>query len=50
MGMTVIGMTGRHGGTLAPLCNILHNVPSTFTPIIQQLRDMVGPSWLIVLY
>ncbi len=36
MGMVVIGMTGDTGGKLAPLCDILLNVPSTSTPIIQQ--------------
>lgn len=36
MGMTVIGMTGDTGGKLAPLSDILLNVPSTSTPIIQQ--------------
>lgn len=36
MGMTVIGLTGDTGGKLAPLCDILLNVPSTSTPIIQQ--------------
>lgn len=35
-GMTVIGMTGDTGGKLAPLCDILLNVPSGETPIIQQ--------------
>ncbi|MER2533670.1 MAG: SIS domain-containing protein [Rhizobiaceae bacterium] len=36
MGMCVVGMTGDTGGKLAPLCDILLNVPSTHTPIIQQ--------------
>lgn len=36
LGMTVIGMTGDTGGKLAPLCDILLNVPSSETPIIQQ--------------
>jgi D-sedoheptulose 7-phosphate isomerase len=36
MKMTVIGMTGETGGKLAPLCDILLNVPSRHTPIIQQ--------------
>lgn len=36
MGMAVIGLTGETGGKLAPLCDILLNVPSTETPIIQQ--------------
>jgi D-sedoheptulose 7-phosphate isomerase len=36
MGMTVISMTGQSGGKLKPLTDILLNVPSTSTPIIQQ--------------
>lgn len=36
MGMTVISMTGETGGKLKPLTDILLNVPSTSTPIIQQ--------------
>lgn len=36
MDMTVIAMTGDTGGRLAPLADILLNVPSTSTPIIQQ--------------
>lgn len=35
-GMAVIGMTGQSGGKLAPLCDVLFNVPSDFTPITQQ--------------
>jgi D-sedoheptulose 7-phosphate isomerase len=36
MGMTVISLTGDTGGKLGPLSDILLNVPSTSTPIIQQ--------------
>lgn len=36
MDMTVIAMTGETGGKLAPLADILLNVPSASTPIIQQ--------------
>jgi D-sedoheptulose 7-phosphate isomerase len=36
IGMTVIGLTGATGGALAPLCDILIDVPSTSTPLIQQ--------------
>ncbi len=35
-GMTVIGLTGEGGGKLAALCDILLDVPSRYTPIIQQ--------------
>ncbi|MER8368289.1 SIS domain-containing protein [Mesorhizobium sp. M0306] len=36
MGITVISLTGDTGGKLKPLSDILLNVPSTSTPIIQQ--------------
>lgn len=36
MQMLVVGLTGDTGGKLAPLCDVLLNVPSTETPIIQQ--------------
>ena len=36
MGMTVIGLTGDTGGRLAAVADILLNVPSVETPIIQQ--------------
>ncbi|RUW51243.1 MULTISPECIES: SIS domain-containing protein [unclassified Mesorhizobium] len=36
MDMTVISLTGDTGGKLKPLTDILLNVPSTSTPIIQQ--------------
>lgn len=36
MGMPVISLTGESGGKLAALSDILLNVPSSFTPIIQQ--------------
>ncbi|RWO32126.1 MAG: SIS domain-containing protein [Mesorhizobium sp.] len=36
MDMTVISLTGDSGGKLKPLSDILLNVPSTSTPIIQQ--------------
>jgi D-sedoheptulose 7-phosphate isomerase len=36
MGMTVVALTGDTGGKLKPLADILLNVPSTETPIIQQ--------------
>jgi D-sedoheptulose 7-phosphate isomerase len=35
-GMTVIGLTGKGGGHLAPMVDILLDVPSTSTPLIQQ--------------
>jgi D-sedoheptulose 7-phosphate isomerase len=35
-GMTTIALTGKGGGTLGPLVDILLDVPSTATPLIQQ--------------
>jgi D-sedoheptulose 7-phosphate isomerase len=35
-GMTVLGMTGESGGHLAFLTDVLLNIPSNFTPLIQQ--------------
>ena len=37
-GMTVIGMTGETGGSMAPLCDILMAVPETRTSYIQELH------------
>ena len=36
--MTVIGMTGETGGSMAPLCDILLAVPETRTSYIQELH------------
>lgn len=36
MGMKVIGLTGQGGGKLAPLCDVLLDVPNKHTPYIQQ--------------
>lgn len=38
MGLAVIGLTGGGGGKLAPLCDVLLDAPSTFTPMIQQVH------------
>lgn len=35
-GMTVIALTGQGGGKLKPMADILLDVPSRFTPVIQQ--------------
>jgi len=35
-GMTVIAMTGDGGGKLKPMADVLLDVPSRFTPVIQQ--------------
>jgi D-sedoheptulose 7-phosphate isomerase len=37
-GMLTIGLTGQGGGRMAPLCDHLFAVPSTFTPAIQQVH------------
>lgn len=41
-GMTVIGMTGAGGGTLANLCDHLLAIPSDDTPRIQECHILVG--------
>ena len=38
IGMTTIGMTGQGGGKMAPLSDILLDVPSRSTPDIQQIH------------
>lgn len=37
-GMATIGLTGAGGGRMAPLCDHLLAVPSSFTPAIQQVH------------
>lgn len=37
-GMTTIGLTGQGGGHMAPLTDILIDVPSSSTPFIQQIH------------
>jgi D-sedoheptulose 7-phosphate isomerase len=37
-GMRTIGLTGQGGGKMAPLCDILLDVPSRITPEIQQVH------------
>lgn len=37
-GMTTIGLTGQGGGRMAPATDILIDVPSSSTPIIQQIH------------
>ncbi len=41
-GLTVVGMTGKGGGKLAALTDLLINVPSNDTPRIQELHMLVG--------
>ena len=40
--MTVIGFTGRDGGAMAPLCDILLNVAEQDTPIVQEVHIAIG--------
>jgi D-sedoheptulose 7-phosphate isomerase len=42
MGVAVIGFTGKSGGGLGPLCDILLNVPSTTTARIQEMHITLG--------
>lgn len=41
MSMSVIGLTGEGGGRLAPLCDVLLDVPSRSTPRIQEMHLML---------
>jgi len=38
MGLSVIGLTGQGGGKMAPHCDVLLDVPSKSTPMIQQVH------------
>lgn len=44
-GMYVIGMTGRGGGKLAPLCDTLLDVPHPHTPLVQEIHITAGHLW-----
>jgi len=37
-GLTTIGLTGQGGGKMAPLCDILLDVPSRVTPRVQEIH------------
>jgi D-sedoheptulose 7-phosphate isomerase len=41
-GITTVGFTGKTGGSLSPLCDILLNVPSATTARIQEMHIMLG--------
>ncbi|MDR2744258.1 MAG: D-sedoheptulose 7-phosphate isomerase [Desulfovibrio sp.] len=41
-GMHTAGLTGQGGGAMAPLCGILLDVPSGFTPLIQEIHIAAG--------
>lgn len=40
--MVIIGMTGKTGGLMSKMCDVLLNIPSTCTPRIQESHIMVG--------
>ena len=42
MGIIVVGFTGKTGGNMASLCDILINVPSTTTARIQEMHITLG--------
>jgi D-sedoheptulose 7-phosphate isomerase len=41
-GLVVIGLSGRSGGDMAPICDLCLCVPSDSTPLIQQLHICAG--------
>lgn len=41
MGMKTIALTGQGGGKLAPISDILIDVPSDLTPIVQQVHSCI---------
>lgn len=41
-GMLTVGLTGKGGGEMAALCDYLVRVPSTVTPLIQEIHAAVG--------
>lgn len=40
-GLVTLGLTGRQGGDMAPLCDLLIRVPSDDTPRIQEVHALV---------
>ena len=45
LGMQVVAFTGRNGGKLAPLANLLLAIPSDDTPRIQECHILLGHIW-----
>ena len=41
LGMATIGMTGEGGGHMAPLCDVLIDVPSKVTPRVQEMHLVI---------
>ncbi|HEX9794729.1 MAG TPA: SIS domain-containing protein [Planctomycetota bacterium] len=44
-GARVVGVTGRKGGRLAPLCDVAVRAPSDDTPRIQEVHLLFGHLW-----
>jgi len=42
IGMKTVAMTGESGGKMAEIADVLLNVPSTFTPRIQEMHILIG--------
>ncbi len=41
MGISTIGLTGNEGGRMAPLCDVLIDVPSNSTPRVQEMHVVI---------
>lgn len=42
LGISTVGLTGRSGGNMGPLCDILLKIPSTTTARIQEMHITLG--------
>ncbi len=42
IGMVIIGLTGQGGGAMAAMCDVLLDVPSPLTPLVQETHIAVG--------
>jgi D-sedoheptulose 7-phosphate isomerase len=42
LSLRTVGLTGRNGGEVGPLCDIEIRIPSESTPLIQQGHLIVG--------
>ncbi len=49
LGMRVIGLTGRTGGSLAPLCDVAVKAPETETYMIQEYHLPIYHCWCLML-
>lgn len=45
LGAKVVGVTGKDGGRLAPLCDVAMIAPSADTPRIQEVHLLFGHLW-----